>query len=585
MFKKLLILLLVLRMTMPVGAEEKIFKSLSDQGDQPVVVQSRPTLIPVPEVPPVPTIPKDISIEFYPQAMSVGTINPLVCTKVIKIGNKIATGLVIDTDSGCPYVVTCGHVVNGIDPKDVIYFDKYADGAIVSKSQSLDLAVVEFKEDIGPGVPISEYSVKVGDTITVIGGDGTPENKITTTTHKVVFTDDNSFFCDGPLVLGRSGAGAYVNDELVGVFCGVVGPTSKETKLIGKQIYTRASRLVPLLTPVQYPITFYSGATCRFCRQQHEITDAVNDKRIVATWSEERCPDFILKNLTLGYQLPVPTWPTDSTHWSWPQQWGVHSIDELVSLCEQSKAPGLKATNMVMGGRWRNQQQQQPVGSVECAQQIDQLYGWFDDYLKNGATGRALLHRSGARTFNLYGGKATDLKLETLLGKTGGLELSIVYPDGTPENIKLPVRELKFGFMFDEDDIIFTVDSVRVIGLVKMVDGKIASLQMKDGEQAKGFIGILTLLSILSYIHTIYVLLHPVADIELGGEIAVSAQRVDNDNVVINFEKGKQPFVKIRSLMTFNLGINQILINKAAKTIIPKFDGTIFAKQYTLHYK
>lgn len=322
-------------------------------------------------------------------------------------------------------------------------------------------------------------------------------------------------------------------------------------------------------------------------RKQFQMFSS-NDKRITVSWMDSPVPESVAKKLQPGYQLPIGIWSISNDHYSWPQNPGIYTVDQFVDMCEQSKAIPMKATvdptPLRMGGRWARNQPQQPVGSVQCAEHIDRLFGWFDDYLKNHATGKALLHRSGARTFNVYGGKATDIKLETLLGKTGGLELSVVYPNDTPEEMKLPVRELKFGFMFDEDDVIFTIDSVRVVGLVKLVDGKIAALNMK-GEQAQGFIGVLTLLSILSWIHTIYVVLHPIADVELGGEIAVSAQRPDDDQVIINFEKGKQPFVKIRSLMTFNLGINQVVINRAAKTIVAKFDGTIFAKQYTLHYK
>lgn len=693
MFKKLIVLLLVLRMAMPLGAEEKIIRSLSDQGETTQqVVPARPILIPVPEVPPVPSVPPEITFELYElpaSAVAAPVADPNNATKVFKVGDHIATGFSISSDSGCSYVVTAAHVVNGIKPDDVISFGSHSNGQIVAKDINADLAVIEFPEQVEDGVFIHESELKVGDTITVIGGDGTPENKITTTTHKVVVVEPDTFFVDGPAVEGRSGAGAYINGELVGVFIGVVrAGKDVPVKWVNKQMYTKAKVLVSSLTPVKYPVTVYGSPVatqekvvdvttqnfatetakgmvmldfwatwCIPCLKMSPILESLknvkiakinidrnpelafrfkiesiprfvllrdgvvvddgltgvqtretlqalvdkysgtaqlaklqaqNDKRLVVTYSDAPIPEKIAKTLKPGHIPVVPVWNTSvsDTSFSWPAVLGAWSVDQVIDMGHQSKIATYSSGSNVMGGRWRRQQQEeQPVGSVQCAQQIDMLFGWFEDHLKNHATGRALLHRSGARTFNLYGGKATDLKLETLLGKTGGLELAIDYPADTPEEMKLCIRELKFGFMFDGDDVVFTIDSVRVIGMVRMVDGKIATLQLKDGEQAKGFIGVLTLLSILSWVHTIYVVLHPIADMELGGEIGVSAQRTDDDNIVINFDKGKQPFVKIRSLMTFNLGINQILINKAAKTIIAKFDGTIFAKQYTLHYK
>ncbi len=697
--KKLLILLLVLRMAMPLGAEEQV-KSLFDNGEpvpvKEVVPARPPTLIPTPEVPPVPSFPKEITLELYEQPKAASFSSPQDSTHIVSIGlddvsRGFATVVVVSNPQGCSYGVTCAHVVAELQPKDIITIDHLPSASLVAKDTEHDLAVLEFNRDLGTGVELSLEEVNPDDKLVSYGSTGflplAPFNKdtldkMTEIPTVVKYVDENYIFTKDDELHGRSGSGLYRDGKLVGVFQGIVAHNNKvfAKKYWGLAIYGRSTKILPLLTPVSYNVVFYGakvpesvpqearivevdeknfstetatglvlldfwatwcmpckamepvikqleyikiahvnldkcpniakkfnvGTIPRFillrdgvmvdgsltgiqpqktlqdlinkhdaARRQYEMFSE-NDKRITVSWLNSPVPEFIAKQLSKGYQMPVGVWSVGNNHYSWPQNPGVYTVDQLLEICIKSKAEPMQA--LAMGGRY-----EQPVGSVTCAPQIDQLFGWFNDYLKNRAVGKLTLHRSGARKFNLYGGKATDLKLETLLGKTGGLDLSITYPEDTPEVDKLPVRELKFGFMFDGDDVVFSVTNLRVIGLVRIVDGKIDSLQMK--EQPQGFIGVLSLLSILSYIHTAYVLLYPVADIELGGEISVTAQRVDDDNIVISFEQGKQPFVKIKSLMTFNLGINQVLINKAAKTIIAKFDGTIFAKQYTLHYR
>jgi len=326
-------------------------------------------------------------------------------------------------------------------------------------------------------------------------------------------------------------------------------------------------------------------------RKQAEMF-AGNDRRIVATWSDQPVPEWIAKKLPKDYQLPIGVWSTGNNHYSWPLKSGIYTVDQLYDMCKLTKAEPMKtdpSAPLSMGAGWRRQQrqqqqQEQPAGAIECLTYVDQMFGWYGDYLPQGATGKIVIQRSGARSFNLMGHKEkTVLALETLFGKTGSNELSVEYDGTVPEAKKLPIRHLKFGFSIDDDGIDFDIGKVRVYGLTKMVDDQLGT--MNTGEQPKGFIGILTLISIISYVHTVYVLMNTVMDIELPGEIVITSRRLNDDSIVVNFEKDKQPFVKIISLMTFNLGINEVTVNRALKTAVAKFSGTIFAKQYTLRLK
>jgi hypothetical protein len=528
-----------------------------------------------------------VVMELYEQAVSTTVTpgplasTPMESTKIVAVGDhSFGTGVVVQGPNG-PYVITCNHVIKDMKPKDVLSWGSLTGGALVSKSKYFDLVAIEFNDLDVTGVEISDVPVEVDQTYTSVGSNSKlgPESRITETNHVVKHVLNDTFFTTGAYAPGRSGAGLFDSKgKLVGIFHGVQQqpPAPGEYDTRGMQLYTKAKALGPLLSPVQYKVTFYSGAACTFCKQQHAITDAVNDKRIVADWTEDRCPEWILQKLVQPYMLPVAVWDCPDNRKSWPQTSGVRTIDEIVEFCEKTKAIPMSNEPMAFGARRNRQPTEQAVGSLVMGKYVDDLFNYYRKYLPVGTVGKVTWVRSGTTNFNVLGGEKTKITLETVCGRTGLFEIGIKYPASVDEESKLPVRDLKFGYTLTGDDAEFTLGPVKVYGLVKKVDNSII-----EAERPAEAVGVSTLFTILTVVKSVYVLLNPVADIVVGNTVSMSTEMPDADHIVFDFVD--MPSIRFVSLMTFNLGIRQVEIT--VDKIIFKFNGSRWIKQYTFDVK
>ena len=503
-------------------------------------------------------------------------VDPLEVIGLLTVGDYIATGVPVDFE-GVHFIITCAHVIKGIKPQDEIRFtsNKLKDVKCLIAAVDLkhDLCVL-LAESNDLGVEVSDEPVKVGDKLYTVGGNGKlgGDAKIIRSEHTVKVSDaidKGTYYTDGWGVPGRSGSATFNEQgKLVGIFCGL---TPKEKYLV----QTRTTKLIPLFDLKQYKVTFYSGATCTFCKQQHAITDNVNDRRIIADWTQEPCPDWIIKRLPRGYQLPVAVWSLGKNKYSWPLKSGVNTIQTLVDMCEKSGAVSLEYVKVseAMGA-------EAPVGTINVGDYVDQLFGWYNTYLPNNTVAKMDWTRSGDQSFNVLGGKKEALTLERLLGKTGSFKFVLIYPESMSDSEKLQIRELEFFYNVNGDDINFTIEEFTVHGIVKQINNQL--VLKSSTEQPKGFIGFMTLYTIVSTARTIWIILHPVADICLGGSLQLSTYLdQQSQQIVIDFQA--PPTVKILSLMTFNLAIKQVVISHMK--IVTKFTGTMFAKQYTFNIR
>lgn len=592
MIKRLLIVILIIQLSIPAYAQQSFF----DDGDKKVEVKlgepaSAPIFVPqvklepTPETDVPPQAAPPLSIEAFEKPASSADIQStlpfkaeIVSTRTPEGKGKYCTGFIINAGDGYQYVITSSSILKF---GNNFSFGAFHGGKLFNSDK--DLAVLQFGENVGVGVDISQDDVKINDCLYSVGGGGIHpigRHQITISDHVVKRVTKSLIYIDSQGLAANERVGAPVFTEeglLVGVFTG----KSKE----GLLILTKAAQIEGLLNktvmsaaaPTTHTVFYFTAKWCGPCRQVSPNVDLINKEGgNIQKVDVDLRPDLMNK-----YGITsIPAFVVEQDGKITVRRVGYMSYAELKGL-QPVAAP--KEEMKPFGFKWRGQQKQEqkPSAAIDCATQVDQLYGWYNDYLKGEATGSVIWNRSGERTFNLYGGEKSTISLERLCGKTGSFEFHVNYPSQTDEKDKLPVQDLKFAYNINGEDIDFTVDSVKVhsVGLAKMVNDKFS-----QNEQAKGFIGVLTLFSILSTVHTLYVLFHPVADLELGGEFAASTQMV-GDEVLVNFVQGKQPTVKVKSVMNFSLPINQVIINRQTKKIVAKFSGTMLAKQYTLNIK
>jgi hypothetical protein len=508
-----------------------------------------------------------IQLELYEKAASAANSAANSATvSNITVGERFratAFPIVYDDDR---YLITCAHVVRGVLPNEEIKFNGKL-CHIIAVDRVQDVAILTC-DDLSNGFELTT-SKPVDGKVYTIGGDGSSNNSIVRWDHSILTIEGNTIFTDGKGIEGRSGCPLFNQDnKVIGVFCGF--DKSK------RNVNTTTSAIVSQLQDIKrYKVTFYSGDRCKFCKLQHEITDNINDQRVIADWTEEPLPDWIRKSLPRGYQFPVAVWSVGGDKVSWPSVSRVNSIQDLVDMLVMSNAVPTVAeqpAGIGIGG-------EQPCGALSMKPYVATLLTWYDDYLPNGAIGTLEWTRSGTRSFNIYGGTKTPITLENIMGKLGEMKLKVVYKDGTPEESKLQIRELSFSYSIDDDKITtLRFDDIVIYGLVDQVNAKL--ILKSDTEQPKGCVTVMTVWTIFSAIRNTWVILHPVVDINLGERLELSTYK-NNDTVFIDFKE--PPSIKIISLMQFNLSIQQIVLN--VEKAITKFKGTVFAKQYTFNIK
>jgi len=292
-------------------------------------------------------------------------------------------------------------------------------------------------------------------------------------------------------------------------------------------------------------------------------------------WTEEPLPKVVLDKLSKGYMSPVLVVETDKNKLTWPEKSGIYTIDQMYEFCQNVHAKIINnIPEQAMGAGVENER---PVGALSCRSYVDQLFTYYATYLPNGTKATMKWNRSGNEQFNLYGGKKAKLSTETLLGDNGGFSFDITYNDNVSEAAKLLVRELAFTYSANGPDMAFDIQRVLIHDLVTMIDAKLASV---GGEQPKGFIGIMTLWTVVSVVRDIWALTHPTLDLYLGSVVSATTYQ-DGDTIYVDFKD--MPQVRIVMLFSFKLNLKQIKITH--KRIDAIFTGSRIIKHYGFDVK
>lgn len=550
---------------------------------------------PIPRSKPVSKVGPPVVLELYdkvdgelamsaPPALPIAT-NPIDSVKIVQVGdNYFGTGVLVNSPmNNQQYIVTCNHVIKDVKHSDKITYGKTGNDVnnniyIVNKDKKWDLGILEGVT--GPGVELYDRNIEIGNTVYSIGSDGKLPGKITINKHIVKHMDDGSIYTDGPYVPGRSGGGLFTKDgKLVGIFNGVLN--AKDTPKLHKlQVYTSIDKLLPLLDPVQYEITGYTRESCTYCRQMHEIFDTENDHRVKVIWSTEPAPKFVLDKLPSDYKSPVMVVERTDGKFSWPEKSGVYTIDQMVEFCKNIDGKTSSTIDSDSAGAMSAKiGQERAVGAISCKTYIDQLFTYYNTYLPDGTKASFKWNRSGSEQFNLYGGKKVKLSAETLLGENGGFAFDIKYPDTMDEDAKLLVRELAFTYGIGKDgNMSFDIQRIIVHHLVTMINQKLAIAT--GAEQPKGFIGIMTLWTVVSVVRDIWAITHPTLDLYLGSVVSASTYQA-NDTIYIDFKDCPQ--IRIVILFNFKLSLKQLVITH--KRIDTIFTGSRLIKHYGFDIK
>lgn len=497
---------------------------------------------------PDPLIEKQVAqkhTRVYEQTVEKTVDKPLDAVFKIVIAGKFA-GTCVSIGHG--QLLTAAHVIDKLKPDDSLEFSvegKLYSCWILKKDIAIDYAILGTDVDLlGCKIGIDD-DVKIG--IDCIGAN-TEGDRITVTKHTLAETTLKEFrIIDGKVNPGRSGGGIFTDDKLVGI-------------LVASATDWKSAYFVPIsridFSTVQYELTFYSSKTCRFCKQQHGITDTANDRRIKSIWSEDPIPETIRTRLSSGYQFPVAVGTNIKGGYSWPGQSGVKTIDELVAFCEAANVTPV--ADLAFGAP-----NGPAIGAFAIGDQVAMMFANWNRYIgKHEAS--FTWNRSGLQTFPMYP-QTAKLNFNDIFGKTGKIIIDC-------NSEALPVNHLDFGYFVGEDDeITFDIEKLKVKGLIAIFDEKVGNKQ-----QAMGFIDPLTIYSIFSTIRTIWQMLHPTADLFIGSEIGAVGQMSDD---MLDIKFNPQPQIRITWLFSFKLGIREVQIyhNK----LIIFFSGSRWITQKT----
>ncbi len=475
---------------------------------------------------------------------------PIDAVFKITVGRFVGTCIVINTDHYKPVVLTASHMINDLLPNEEINVYKNGKpirGYIVSRSFDHDMCLIELDTDIPmPCVTVNQVKWRSGESVKSIGLDESGQ-MITVLKHKILGESphDNtvSIDCDGPRIKGRSGGGLFnEDDELIGMFTGYLNYEIKST-------YSKMDYLQPMIDDVvagPFPITFYSSKSCKWCKQQHAITENENDRRIIATWSEDAAPQTVLKKLGNRAAFPLVTWETTNDQIGFPGQPQLANIDTLVAMCKTGKA--IRQSKGFGRASDNHRNRKEPVGAIQCKSQVDQLFNWWLNYLDKGTEATVAWDRTGLQVFPIIGGDA-DYSLEALFGRSGHMGFKI------KGESKLPIESMGFGYRITGDDVTFDADPITI----KLPKQSI----IDESEYPKGFVDPLTLWTIVSVVKSIWALAHPTADLYVSGNItATGVLSGDVGEEVLSVKFTQMPTVRIVMLFSFKLGVREVQITR-----------------------
>lgn len=189
-----------------------------------------------------------------------------------------------------------------------------------------------------------------------------------------------------------------------------------------------------------------------------------------------------------------------------------------------------------------------PAGAVHGSEQITTMIEWIDSHVGQGIPMQWRWDRTGAQTISLLlAGKKWSA--EELFGLSGRFAIS------APGAVNLPIDTLDFSYRIEGDDVVLDTSGVRLKGLAKSL-----GIQNGDGAvgDAQGIDPISTAWTVISIVRLCWQILHPQADLKLGGTVTATGV-LNGDTLTVKFKNG--PVVRLVMVFTFSLGVQQIVIS------------------------
>lgn len=293
---------------------------------------------------------------------------------------------------------------------------------------------------------------------------------------------------------------------------------------------------------------------CAPC-QTMKTVNGVGDHRVELEYTEEDPPKIAVLNgrkwewVDIGV-VPVITWRDADDKLIYLV--GYHTTDQIWESIQRNNPPKVESGYAATG----------PAGSIHASGQIKQAFTWWKQYIGDKkATFR--WDRTGAQTFPLLA--KGDWSAKALFGEYGRFQLA------APGITSLPVDSIGFGYKVNGHDMVFDLDPITLAGLADRLGP-----QQAVGASPVGCIDPLTAWTVLSIVRDIWSLLHPSADLQLGGNVSASAAMV-GDTLAIDFSEC--PSVKLTMLFTFMLKVNRVEISESKVRLV--FSGSRWIRERT----
>lgn len=297
----------------------------------------------------------------------------------------------------------------------------------------------------------------------------------------------------------------------------------------------------------------HGAGWCRPCLALKTRWQAGND-RIQIEWKTQAAPAGPDVYPAIRWKDATGTvrYPTDER-----RQYRVpQSLDELLAIIERNGSARIRLDEKSVGA----------AAVLRGKRQVAAALDWIRQHVGEGVPVTFAWDRTGAQTFPLLSGR--DFSAIALLGTSGHLSLSA-------PGCKLPVDHVGFGYRLSGDDLILDADPVTLEGLASRLSptssGSVAS------NQRVGFLDPLTIWSIFSVLKTVWALLHPQADLTLGGNVSATAV-LQGETLAIDFQQ--MPSIRLVMLFTFHLAVRRLELSPDKCRIL--FSGSRLVRERTI---
>ena len=314
-----------------------------------------------------------------------------------------------------------------------------------------------------------------------------------------------------------------------------------------------------IISAAKHVVTIYTAEDvhgagwCRPCRRLKAKWRDGNEL-IQIKWSPQAIPSGPDSYPAVRWQDSTGTirFPTDKEgRYRVPE-----SLDELLAVIERNEPHG----------KFRDATPVGAAGVLHGRARVAAALAWIREHVGENVPMSFHWDRTGAQTFPLL--RRQDFSAIALLGKTGHVSLSA-------PGCKLPVDHVGFGYQVSGDDLIFDADPVKLDGLAARLlpqnKTRVAS------RQPVGFVDPVTIWSIFEVMKVVWGLLHPQADLTLGGNVSATAT-LQGDMLAIDFQQ--MPAIRLMMLFQFHLAVQRLELTPDKCRIL--FSGSRLIRERTI---